>query len=277
MTTNSVRIGDVQLTRVGYADINIDPARVGLTPEQVRAVSWAEPLWADGGELRAGAAAWVIESGDARIVVDPGQAADEIIRSDADAAVHQEAFAKVLADAGFPRESFTHAVSTHVEGIGMWAWREADGSWSPFFPNAPLFVPARDLEAMDAGKMIGDASGAIKQLRALGVVQTDTDTGAGDVVRVTEHVTLEHTGAHAPGHRFVRIDSGAEHAVMVGHLAVSPLHLVTGECPQQHPEPRAAQERIDELLAEDVLLIGPLWPAPGAGTWDGTRLVPIAG
>jgi len=34
MTTNTIRVGDVVLTRIGYADVGIDPARVGLTPEQ---------------------------------------------------------------------------------------------------------------------------------------------------------------------------------------------------------------------------------------------------
>jgi hypothetical protein len=273
MTVNRIRVGDVELTRVGYADITIDPARVGLSPEQVRAVPWAEPVWAVGDELRAGAAAWVIESGDARIVVDPAQAADEVIRSEADAAVHQQAFADVLAAAGFPRESFTHGVSTHVEGIGMWAWRNDDGSWAPFFPNALLWVPGRDLEAIDAGKIVGDPSGAIAQLRAQGAVRADDD----DVVRVTDAVTLEHTGAHAPGHRFVRISSGGEHAVIVGHLVVTPLHLVTGECPQQHPDPAAAEAIVASLRGEDTILVGPLWPAPGAARWDGRRLVPVTG
>jgi len=80
MTTNAIRIGGVMLTRVGYADVGIDPARVGLTAEQIEAVTWAEPLWADGKEVRAGAAVWVIQDGDARIAVDPAQAADDIIR-----------------------------------------------------------------------------------------------------------------------------------------------------------------------------------------------------
>jgi len=30
------------------------------------------------------------------------------------------------------------------------------------------------------------------------------------------------------------------------------------------------------LLAEDAILIGPLWPAPGAGRWNGSELVPIS-
>ena len=164
MTTNTIRVGDVQLTRVGYADVGIDPARVGLTPEQVAAVTWAEPLWADGNEVRAGAAVWVIQDGDARIAVDPAQAADEIIRTDDDAAFHQEAFAALLEAAGMPRESFTHAISTHVEGIGMWAWRNDDGSWAPFFPNAPILVPQRELDAIDRGEHPSPVHAAFTQL-----------------------------------------------------------------------------------------------------------------
>ena len=71
MTTNAVRIGDVELTRVGYVDVGIPPERVGLTPAHIAAVWWAEPLWATGAELLAGGAVWVIQDGDARIAVDP--------------------------------------------------------------------------------------------------------------------------------------------------------------------------------------------------------------
>lgn len=271
MSNNEIQVGTVRLTRVGYVDVEIDPARVGLTPEQVAGVSWAEPLWATGTEVRAGAAVWVIQDGDARIAVDPTQAADEIIRTDADAAVHQEAFAAILDAAGMPRESFTHAISTHVEGIGMWAWRDDDGSWVPFFPNASILVAQRELDALDRGEHPSfPPHPAIDQLRASGALQA-----VADGERVTENVSLEHAGAHSPGHQFVRIHSGGEQAVMVGHIAVSPLHLVTGPCPQQHPLPDEAQARIDALLKEDVVLIGPLWPDPGAGRWNGRELVPV--
>jgi glyoxylase-like metal-dependent hydrolase (beta-lactamase superfamily II) len=269
MTTNTIRVGAVELTRVAYADVEIDPARVGLTPEQVAAVDWADPTWAVGDQLRAGAAVWVIQDGDARIAVDPAQAADEIIRTDADASFHQEAFAAILAAAGVPRESFTHSISTHVEGIGMWAWRNDDGSWAPFFPNAPILVPQRELDAIDRGENPSPVHAAFAELRALGATRA-----VADGERVTEHVSLEHAGAHTPGHQFVRIESGGEQAVMVGHIAVTPLHLVTGPCPQQHPLPDEAQARIEALLADDAWLIGPLWPTPGAGRWDGKRLVP---
>jgi hypothetical protein len=31
------------------------------------------------------------------------------------------------------------------------------------------------------------------------------------------------------------------------------------------------------LLDEDAVIIGPLWPEPGAGRWDGEKLVAISG
>jgi glyoxylase-like metal-dependent hydrolase (beta-lactamase superfamily II) len=267
MSTDSIRVGNVELTRVGYADIGVDPARVGLTPEQVSGVAWAAPTWADAGEVRAGAAAWVIRSGDARIVVDPAFAADDILRNDNDAAMHQEAFAALLAGAGFPRESFTHAITTHYEGVGMLAWRNEDGSWTRFFPNAPILISQRELDAIDAG-VFGAGEPIMPRLRAQGALQA-----VGDDVRVTDEVSIEHTGGHTPGHQIVRISSGGEQAVIVGHLAVSALHLATGECPQQHMDAGVANEQLEKLLAEDAVLIGPLWPAPGAGRWDGRRLV----
>jgi len=271
MTTNTIRIGDVTLTRVGYADVNIYPARVGLTPEQVTAVAWGEPVWADGNEVRAGAAVWVIQDGDARIAVDPAQAADEIIRTAADAGFHQEAVAALLDAAGMPRESITHAICTHMEGIGMWAWRNDDGSWSPFFPNASIMVSQRELDAIDEGEHPSPVHPAFAQLRDLGVLQA---TNGGD--HVTANVSLEQVGAHTPGHQFVHITSGGERAVMLGHVVVTALHLATGPCPQKHRDPDAAQRRIDALLDEDAVLIGPLWPTPGAGRWDGKQLVAVS-
>ena len=91
---------------------------------------------------------------------------------------------------------------------------------------------------------------------------------------VTDEVTVEVVGAHSPGHLLVWINSGAETAVMVGHLALSPLHFATGECPQQHPDPPAAEGVLERLRGIDALLIGPLWPTPGAGYWVGAGFTP---
>jgi hypothetical protein len=56
---------------------------------------------------------------------------------------------------------------------------------------------------------------------------------------------------------------------------VSPVHLVSGRCPQQHPDPDLALRLVDGLREEGSVLIGPLWPAPGAGRWNGEQIVAV--
>jgi glyoxylase-like metal-dependent hydrolase (beta-lactamase superfamily II) len=251
-------VGSVRLSRVGYVDIEIEPAVLGLTPERVIAIEWAAPTWATaGGQLRVGAAAWVIEDGDARIVVDPAQAADDILRSDADAATHQE--------------TITHAIATHIDGIGMFAWRDDDGTWSPFFPNAPLFLQQREIDAIDRGEYRPAGVEALAALRAAGVVQPV----AADMHAITAHVSVEFTSGHSQGHQVVRITDGDDHAVMLGHLATTAVHLVTGVCEAVNFFPDVAHDALERLRAEGGTLIGPLWPAPGAGRFDGERFVAL--
>jgi len=118
-------------------------------------------------------------------------------------------FAAALARAGFPRESITHAVATHFDGIGMLAWRNDDGSWAPFFPNAPVLYSTRELEAMDVSPYL-DA-------RSL--------QPAGEHHELTSEVWLEHTGVHSPGHQIVRIESDGERALFVADLVPTSAHV----------------------------------------------------
>jgi hypothetical protein len=270
VTTNQLTIGDVRLTRVCYADVNVPPDAVGLTADEVANVAWARPVWAEGSEPKAAAAAWIIEHDGERIVVDPAQAADEILRNDNDAAAQQEAFANLLSNAGFPRESFTHAIASHVEGVGMFGWRADDGSWEPFFPNARILVSQTELDDLDTGGQKPARPEVVAELRA-----QDAFLAVGDTTKVTSAVTLERDGGHCPGHMLVRIESNGEQAVMVGHLCVSPLMVATGPNPIENRDAPGAWETTCELRDSGAILIGPLWPTPGAGCWDGTQLVPV--
>ena len=181
------------------------------------------------------------------------------MRTEADVGAHQQAFAALLDAAGFPRETITHAVATHYDGVGMLAWRNDDGSWCRFFPNAPVLISARELAAIDISNRLDDSC-----------VQP-----TGDRHPITSEVTLEHTGAHTPGHQIVRIESEGERAVIVGHLAVVPHHLSSGVIPKQHVDAEAAWTTLCALRDEDTVLIGPLWPTPGAGRWQNGELVPV--
>jgi glyoxylase-like metal-dependent hydrolase (beta-lactamase superfamily II) len=248
----------------------VDPSVVSLTAPQVAGLDWSNPTWAEETAVRVAAAAWIIESQGQRIVVDPLQAADELLRTGADAALHQEAVAEMLATAGFPRESIDAVIVSHLDGIGMIAWL-ADDRWSPYFPHAEILVSERELDAITAG---GDSrpmgADALEALHRQGAVRT-----IGDEHRVTDDVTVEWTGGHAPGHQITRIRSGGAEATMIGHLALSPLHFAVPDC-TAHIDPPAAGAVIAALRDQDALLIGPLWPTPGAARWIDGRMHPAA-
>jgi glyoxylase-like metal-dependent hydrolase (beta-lactamase superfamily II) len=252
---------------VPYADVLVDAGVVGLEASQVEVIDWAGPEWADGVQVRVGAAVWVIESAGRRIVVDPAQAADGILRTGPDALVHQEGVAVALAHAGFPRESIDTVIASHLDGIGMIAWVDGDGSWSPFFPEAELLISRREYDAIvDESWYRPQGSDALLALHGHGVVTT-----VGDRHEVTSDVTIRYTGGHSPGHQVVDVGGRGSDATMVGHLALSPLHTVIDEF-AGHVDAAVANAALRELRDSRRLLVGPLWPAPGAARWDGARM-----
>ena len=217
MTT--LRIGDVSLTRVSYAEVDVEPEQVGLTASEV-ASAGAPPEWVNGDRPRASASAWIIDDGGARIVVDPAGAVDDILRNDNDAAAHQEAFAAVLEAAGYPRDTITHAVATHLDGVGMLAWRNDDGSWVAVLPERA--------DRHDADRARRDRRAAVRAVRSQGARRAPgRRRGARRRRRRVDPsaVSFDLTAGHSPGHALVRIRSGGEQAIMVGHLALTPLHV----------------------------------------------------
>jgi len=269
VTATTLRIGDVTLTRVSYAEVEVEPGQVGLTADDVADVA-ASPEWVSNDKPRASASAWIIDDGDARIVVDPAGAVDDILRNDNDAAAHQQAFAALLEAAGYPRDSITHAVATHLDGVGMLAWRNDDGSWAPFFPNAPILMTQTELDGIDGMPFEPSGRKLLAELQNAGAVR-----GVGDDEEITDAVALEFTGGHNPGHAVVRIRSGADQAIMLGHLALTPLHAALQK-DSNHMDGAVANARLRALLEEDAIFIGPLWPAPAAGRWNGTELIPVS-
>jgi len=68
-------------TRIGYLDAPLPAEFVGLTETQVNDIAWAEPAWADSGQVKFGAATWIADIGDTRIAFDPIMAADAFLRA----------------------------------------------------------------------------------------------------------------------------------------------------------------------------------------------------
>ncbi len=262
-SASALQIDDLTLTRVLYADVTVPAERVGLTVDDVRAVPWRLPLWAgEDDAVGASASAWVIERGARRIVLEPLQAADEVLHDPAAGSFHQDAFAQRMEEDGFEVASIDTVVISHIETIGMVGRRADDGTWSPFFPNARIVIPAAALEYF--GRAPGDylSSQVWRQFIDEGRVDTVAD-GA----EIVPGMRAELTGAHNPGHTVFHFGADPA-ATWLGHLALNPMHLVTGLCPAQHPEPERAWALLQGYRDDGRILLAPLWPSPGWGRFD---------
>jgi hypothetical protein len=268
MSVQTIALTNGTLTRVGYVDVAVAPEVTGLTANDFARIAWRSPLWVEGNQMRAGAAAWFADVAGTRMVFDPVQAADDVLRGNPTVeAAQQAAIAHLFADAGFARESVDLVVMSHIEGIGMVAWRDEHGAWSPFFPNARVLVSDANLAAfVAASARPGDEPQrqAWQALLDRGIVDTYSD-GASIVAGLSAEVK----GGHCPGHALLHFGdpSGTPLATMLGHLAVSPIHLATGECAPLHADPDTAWSLLHAAADDGRLLIGPLWPTPGFGRW----------
>jgi hypothetical protein len=275
MSVHSIDLQHGTLTRVGYVDAAIPPEAAGLTANDFASIPWRSPVWTEGDQLRAGAAAWFADVEDTRLVFDPVLAADDVLRADhASELAHQAAIADVFGAAGFERASVDRLVLTHIEGVGMVGWRNEDGSWSPFFPNARVLVSDVSLSEFLASSADGARDLQHEAWHALidqGLVDSYDD---GD--DIAPGVRADVNGGHCPGHAVFHFGAdarGQAEATMLGHLAVSPLHLATGECPPLHADPATAWSLLRAAADDGRTLIGPLWPAPGFGRWVGGAFV----
>lgn len=263
MATTTFAIGDLRLTRVLYVDTAIDPAATGLGADEVRGVAWGEPLWAEAGKVRVAACAWVIEGHGRTVVLDPMGNADEILHDPASAAAHQNAVRGAFRAAGIDPDAVDTVLLSHIESVGMIAMRasESGAEWRPFFPNSRIRMSAAARDSFPESPTTDSVRAAFTSLFAQGLVDTFAD---GE--NIVDGLRAEWTGAHNPGHAVFHAGEPAE-LTFVGHLAVSPLHLATGPCLPQHPEPERAWALLRSFAADGRVLAGPLWPSPGAGRW----------
>jgi glyoxylase-like metal-dependent hydrolase (beta-lactamase superfamily II) len=218
------RIGDVRVRRI----VELEGPVPGTffyaegTPENVKRHAWLRPRFATPeGRLVGSIHAFVLESQGRRIVVDTCVGNDKV-RSNPNWNRMQTRFLADLEQAGFPAETIDTVVCTHlhVDHVG-WNTRLADGCWVPTFPNARYLFGRREFEYWSEadpgtdGDIMGDS------------VRPITDAGLADLVesdhRITDHVVLEPTPGHTPGHVSVRIRSGETEAVITGDLMHHPI------------------------------------------------------
>lgn len=265
------QVGAVRLTRVPYFDVTLPPDAVALTEAEVAAIPWAVGDWcATPAEVRVGQVFWVVESDDRTIVVDPCCASDAFLRTGAEALTHQEAAFAAFRAAGFDPDTVDTVVMSHLDGIGMNALVDADGHWRPAFPRAAIVLSDVEWDKTRGRAEHPDAA-ALVELHAQGVV-----TPVPLPHTVTADVQMVASGGHSAGHATVIVRSGGDRALFLGHLAVSPMQAAVERPVALHDDPelggRALRHWLADAATDDALVIGPLWPAPGAAR---VRLDPV--
>ncbi len=261
---NRWSIGELELVRIRYFDVGLPAEGFGLPPDVVAAHPITGPDWIDpAGQMLVGQAFWVIRSGDQTLVVDPCGASDDFLRTGPEAVAHQDAAITVLRDAGVDPDDVNTVVLTHLDGIGMAALVTELG-WAPAFPNARYVIStAERAHITDRADQISGVE-AFEALTAAGIVDV-VDT-LPTPHQLTPGVTLEHTGGHSAGHAAVVLSDGDHEAALLGHLAISPLHLTTAD-ETRHDDLTVSVAAIDGWIGRSrergTLLAGALWPTPG--------------
>lgn len=176
-----------------------------------------------------------------------------------------------LGSAGFRPEDVDTVIITHLHRDHV-GWNLIPGIDGPkaTFPNAKYVVHQADWDFFADPEIRKWESAAnwestVAPLETLGVL----DLISGDR-SITGEVTTVHTPGHTPGHMSLLITSGNERALITGDMVVMPAQVteVDWEFRGDHGHRLAAQTRsrvLDKLEAEDAMVIGCHFPAPGFG------------
>jgi glyoxylase-like metal-dependent hydrolase (beta-lactamase superfamily II) len=239
------------------------------TPENIQREPWLQPLFADvNGRVRMSIHALILESAGQRIIVDTCLGNDKP-RMNPPWNMLQTSFLKDLETAGFPRDSITHVLCTHlhVDHVG-WNTMLAEGRWVPTFNHARYLIGRKEWNhwSVATDRFTKDPiDDSVRPIVDAGLAALVEDTH-----RITGEVWLEPTPGHTPGHFSVRISSRGHDAVITGDLMHHPVQCAHPEwnCGfDSIPEQARATRRafLERYCDRPVLVFGTHFATPSAG------------
>ncbi len=273
MTGEVWQIGKVKITRVVEIEATGGMSRIipQAEREKLRGIEWLYPHFVDSdGRMRGAIHALIVETPDARIIV------DTCIGNDKARAVPawnqlQTQFLQDIASAGYPKESIDTVLCTHlhVDHVG-WNTMRVDGQWVPTFDNARYLMGETEFQHWNAAADERDEQPEIMQDSVLPVF----DAGLVDLVpsdhEICAEVRLRSTSGHTPGHVSVSIESEGQRALITGDFLHHPCQFVHPEwssAPDSDPAAAIATRKrmYAELADEPVLIIGTHFATPTPG------------
>ena len=235
MTTTT--IGAARITRIEESYEPNFEARTFFTDWRDEIVAehlpWLAPNHFDPatGWLKLSVHSWLIEIGGRRILIDTcvGNHKSRPARPK----WHQldTPYLQRLAAAGARPEQIDMVMCTHlhVDHVG-WNTRLDNGRWVPTFPNARYVFSRTDYEhflAIDRDPERGPASHGSLRDSVLPVVEAGLAAMVEGAARIEEHLAIEPTPGHTPGHVAIRLASRGAQALFAGdaiHHAIQLYH-----------------------------------------------------
>jgi glyoxylase-like metal-dependent hydrolase (beta-lactamase superfamily II) len=269
------RVGDVDIARIvevnGFAD-DITMLLPDATPQFVQGFPWLVPHFATPeGKMIISFQCFVLRSKGRSVMIDTCIGNDRKREFDVFTNM-QTTFLEDLPAAGFPLDSITDVLCTHLhfDHVG-WNTRKVDGQWVPTFPKARYLFGRhewahwkhlRDTGGYHHMDHLGDS---IDPVMAAGLVEfIDAD------FRLTDEVSLLPTPGHTPGHVSVLIESRGQSAVITGDMMHNPIQIAipATEARFDMDKSQAARTRsefINRFNNTATLVIGSHFSDPTAG------------
>ena len=272
MSGEKWRIGDITVTRVVEIEMAGGLSRFlpDATRDAVKEIGWLQPHFADAdGRMRGSIHALIIDTGDARIVVDTCVGNDKVRQIPAWNQM-QTGFLDDMADAGYPTAAIDAVLCTHlhVDHVG-WNTRFENDRWIPTFPNARYLMGETEHNFWAArgnddffGPVFDDSVKPVFDAGLVDLVQTDHAVAPG--------VRLVPTPGHTPGHVSVHISSQGEEALITGDFLHHPCQIAHPEwCANVDEDSARAEQTRRDMFARfadtPALIIGTHFATPTAG------------
>ncbi len=269
------KVGDATITSIPESQGPTSPRFLfsGLGKQDVlaraEAAPWLRPHFVtDEGYMTMRIQCLVVEVGDHRIAVDTCVGNDKP-RHSPDWNNLQLPFLDDLTAAGYPPESITEVVCTHlhVDHVG-WNTRLVDGEWVPTFANARYLFARTEYEHwkntpdLFGDDVFGDSVAPIHEAGLADLVAVDH--------RISDNVWFESTPGHTPGHISLVVESAGQRAVITGDMVHSPMQIDDPELAavvdSDQVQSRASRREAFARWAESgALVIGTHFAEPTAG------------
>jgi len=249
LPARSIRLGPTELTLVPDGEMHVVPGE-GLFGAPGEA-GWSDYLPPDdGGLVRVMPNSLLVRGlGEGAVLVDAGGENSE------ERPERRTDFLARLDSLGVERTEVRTLVVTHahLDHIGYLALQSGDER-APAFPNAEVFIQRAEAEILAVADVEGWARyfGLLESAGLLRVIDGDCEVAQGIICLATP--------GHSPGHQSVMIGDGDAHAIYVGDLAATKLHLEHVEwhsdwALSRDDEVESKQRIIDLALTGDTVVI----------------------